>query len=118
MRAIAGGAEIVAHGGDHVRIEPVHPRVPGSLADSIRLRHAVQRRVLPGEDRGPARRAGGRLHVVPPEVDAVFAKNLLCVKVLVHPQAQLGAVVDRRIPQLVNEKEKDIGMFFCHRKEE
>ena len=54
--AVAGGAEPVPHRRHGVGIEEVHGRVGGRLGEAVGVGDPVQRRVLAGEQRGPARR--------------------------------------------------------------
>ena len=54
--AVTGGAEPVAHRRHGVGIEEVHGRVGGRLGEAVGVGDPVQRRVLAGEQRGPARR--------------------------------------------------------------
>ena len=61
---VAGRPEPVAEGRDGVGREPEHVVAVGRLGEAVGLGHPVQRGVLAGQERGAARRAGGRHRVV------------------------------------------------------
>ena len=73
---VAAGAEPVAERRHRVGVEPPHRRVGVLLRDAVGLRHAVQRRVLAGEQRRPARHARRRARVVPVELQPAVAERL------------------------------------------
>ena len=54
---VAAGAEPVAEGRHRVRREPEHVGAVRALRQPVGLRDTVQRRVVPGQERGAARRA-------------------------------------------------------------
>ena len=56
---VAAGAEPVAHRRHAVRRQPEHVVAVGALGQPVRLRNTVQRRMVPRQQRGAARRARG-----------------------------------------------------------
>ena len=75
VRAVAGRAEPVAHRGHRARVEPRHQRVARLLGQAVGVGDAVQRRVLPGEQRRPAREARGRPGIVAVQFHAGGARR-------------------------------------------
>ena len=67
---VAAGTEPVAERRDLVGVEPAHAGVVRVLGHAVGLGHPVQRRVLPGEQRGPAGHAGRRPDVVAVQLHA------------------------------------------------
>ena len=73
---VAAGPEPVPERRHRVRVEPLHAGVGVLLGHAVGGRHPVQRRVLAGEQRGPAGHAGRRARVVPVELESTGSDRL------------------------------------------
>ena len=109
VRLVAAGAEPVAEGGDLVGVEPAHARVGVLLGHAVGLRHAVQRRVLPGEQGGPAGHARRRTGVVAVELEAAVAEPITTRHLGAPELRDLGRLVRRRVALLVGHDHQDVG---------
>ena len=116
VRAVPGCPEPVAHGRDGVGIQEVHGRVGGLLGEAVGVGDAVQRRVLPGEERGATRRAHGRARVVAVELAALAAETLACRQLLAAERGQRLLLVRRRVPLFVGHDEEHVGSRRGHRR--
>ena len=108
IRAVAAGAEPVAHRRDVVRRQPEHVVAVVALGQSVRLRDTVQRGMVPCQQRGAARRARRADRIVVLERDAVRAQALLTRAVLPAVRRQLIRLVRRRIVQLIGHHQQDV----------
>ena len=110
VRLVAGGPEPVAERRHRARVEPVHRGVVGLLRRAVGLRHPVQRRILAGEERRPARQARRRPRVVAVELEAAGAEVLACGELLTAEGRDGVALVGRRVPLLVRHHDEDVGL--------
>ena len=102
-RAVAGRAEIVAKRRHAVRVEPEDVGIERVLRRAGRLRHAVERWVLAGEQRSTTRRTGDRRRVVALKVDTVQSEEVLGLQVTRPKRLGLIGLVDRRKAHFVAE---------------
>ncbi len=107
--AVAAGPEPVAERRHRVRVEPRHRRVGVPLGQPVGLRDAVQGRVLPREQRGPARQARGRAGVVAVELEAAGAQRLAGRQVVAPERGERRGLVRGRVPLLVGHDDEDVG---------
>jgi len=90
IRPVAARAKPIAQSRHRVGCQPEHLlSVVGVLRQPVGLRHPVQRRIVPGQQRCPARRTGRRDRIVVLERDAVLPQALLPDAVLVAELLQL-----------------------------
>src|SRR5215471_14499360 len=80
VRLISCNAKIITHCWHAVGVEPEDVWIERFLRCPSGLRDAVQRRVLAGIDRRPARRASDRCGVVTLEVHAILAQQILSLQ--------------------------------------
>ena len=108
VRPVAAGPEPVAHRRHVVRRQPEHVVAVVALGQSRRLRDAVQRRVVPCQQRGAAWSARGTDRIVVRERDPVCPQALLTRAVLLAVRGQLIRLVRRWMVQLVGHHEQDV----------
>jgi len=105
---VAAGSEPVAERGHCAGIEPAHRGVIVGLGDSVGLRHTVQRRVLPGEQRRPAGHARGGADVVAVQLESAVAEAVP-VRHLVPPEARhRGRLIRRGVALLVGHDDQHV----------
>ena len=75
VRLISPGAEPVTQRRNRVGVQPHHRRIIAVLGRASRLRHAMQRRVLPREQRRAAGHARHRPRVVPMKLQPPIAQR-------------------------------------------
>ena len=105
---VAAGPEPVAHRRHVVRRQPEHVVAVVALGQPGRLRHTVQRRMVPRQQRGATRRARGADRIVVLERDPVRAQALLTRAVLPAVRRQLIRLIRRRMVQLVGHHQQDV----------
>ncbi len=108
VRLVAAGAEPVAQGRHRVRVQPPHPGVGVLLGDPVGLRGAVQRRVLPGEQRRPARQARRRPRIVTMEVQTTPAKRLAGREAVAAKRCDGLGLIRRWVPLLVRHDDENV----------
>ena len=107
--AVAGGAEPVAHASGTVSgSSQVIAGSVGLLGQAVGVGDAVQRRVLPGEQRRAARRARGRPRVVAVQLTALRAEALARRELRAAELGQRLHLVRRRVPLLVRHDEQHV----------
>ena len=107
-RPIAAGPEPVAQRRHRVRRQPEHVVAVGALGDPVGLRHAVQRRVLAGQQRRAARRARRRHRIVMAERHAVLPQPLHARQMLSPVLGELVGLVRRRVVLLIGHDDQDV----------
>ncbi len=111
VRAVPGGAEPVAQGGHGVGVEEVHSRIGRLLGQTVGVRHAVERRVLTGEQRGTAGGARGRARVVAVELPALGPQPLAGWELRATELAQRVLLVGRWVTLLVGHDDEHVRAF-------
>ena len=108
VRVVATGSEPVADRGDRGGIEPEQITLQRRLGDARGLGDAVQRRVLPGEERGAARCAGAGHDVVVAELHAPRTQERLGRQIGSAPRSKRRRLVGRGHPLLVDDDQKEV----------
>ena len=103
-REAARCAEIVAHRGHAIEVEPEYVGVERFLGSAGRLRHAVQRRIVAGVQARATRHAGRRRCIVTAKLDAGCAKGVLRLQIRGAKGLELGRFIDRISSTIRNRK--------------
>ena len=97
------------------RVEPRHERIARLLGQAVGVGDAVQRRVLPGEQRRPAREARGRPGIVAVQLHAGGAQALAGRELRAPELGEGLRLVGGRVALLVGHDHQDVGTSCGHR---